>query len=359
MKQINFFGPINTLGYGVVSYNLWKQISQIVDTTLWVIGSPELPVSNINVDLIQKDINKQSNFNSNIPCLKVWHENQLAERIGKGNLYALPFFEVNKFDNRRIKHLNSAEFIIVTSKWAKNIILDQTNKNNNEVLVAPCGVDREIFNEYNSQFNNNKCIFMNCGKWEIRKGHDVLHKAFKDAFQNNEQVELWMMNENPFLSSSESNEWKHLYSDNRIKLIPRVRYQSELAKKIDGIFCGVFPARSEGWNLEALEMMSCGKHIIITDYSAHTEFCNENNSYLIKINNEEPMYDGRWFIGDNGTWASLEGDAYDQLVSHLRYVYNMWQNDPYKQNKNGIETSKIFTWNKMATTICNYIEENN
>ena len=34
--------------------------------------------------------------------------------------------------------------------------------------------------------------------------------------------------------------------------------------------CGVFPARSEGWNLGLVEMLSMGRHVIATDYSAHT-----------------------------------------------------------------------------------------
>ena len=47
--------------------------------------------------------------------------------------------------------------------------------------------------------------------------------------------------------------------------------------------CGVFPSRAEGRNLELLEMMSAGKHVITTDYSAHTEFCTKDNAGLVPI----------------------------------------------------------------------------
>ena len=51
--------------------------------------------------------------------------------------------------------------------------------------------------------------------------------------------------------------------------------------------CGVFPARAEGWNLELLEMMSCNKPVIATNYSAHTEFCDDKNCMLIDIEDME------------------------------------------------------------------------
>ena len=63
---------------------------------------------------------------------------------------------------------------------------------------------------------------------------------------------------------------------------------------------GIFPSRAEGWNLEILELMSCGKHIITTNYSAHTEFCNKENALLVDIDELETAYDGKWFLGSCG-----------------------------------------------------------
>ena len=61
--------------------------------------------------------------------------------------------------------------------------------------------------------------------------------------------------------------------------------------------CGVFPARAEGWNLELLEMMSCGKNVIATNYSSHTEFCNSENCMLVETTELEDAHDGKWFRG--------------------------------------------------------------
>ena len=76
---------------------------------------------------------------------------------------------------------------------------------------------------------------------------------------------------------------------------------------------GVFPVRAEGWNLELLELLSCGKHVITTDYSGHTEFINNSNSRIIEIDKLETAQDGVWFHG-TGEWAELGSRQKDQLI---------------------------------------------
>lgn len=365
MKKINLNVPINSLGYGVVGYNVWKHLSQSMDVSLFPIGytiSPPTDDGNksIPVDIskrIHNDSIKANNFDGSLTTLKIWHENQLAERVGFGKYYAWPFFEISKFDQRRISHMQSVDQIIVSSEWAKNIV--EKNVTTAEPLVVECGVDRTIFHEevkprdISPEFiiqeisKYTPYVFLNCGKWEVRKGHDVLYKAFKNAFaiEKYPDVELWMMSSNPFLTDSERRHWESLYrSDPRIKILDRVDFQTELAAVMAGADCGVFPSRAEGWNLEVLEMMSMGKQVITTNYSAHTQFCNNMNSYLIDIEEEEPVYDGKFFTGDNGLWASLKGNPFDQLVSHMRHAYNTGR----RRNNEGIETAKSLSWEKVS-----------
>ena len=162
------------------------------------------------------------------------------------------------------------------------------------------------------------------------------------------------MTENPFLTDEEKNTWLKLYNKPNIKMINRVDFQEQLAEIMSNTYCGIFPSKSEGWNLEALEMMACGKHVIITDYSAHTQFCNDKNSMLVDIKEEEPAYDGKWFTNGDGTWASLDGDPYDQMVEHMRSIYEQWKTDR-SCNTEGIVTSKELTWARSAKKISEII----
>ena len=123
--------------------------------------------------------------------------------------------------------------------------------------------------------------------------------------------------------------------------------------------CGVFPSRAEGWNLELLEMMSCGKNVIATNYSAHTEFCNDENCHLVDVPEElEEAQDGRWFRGQ-GKWASIGEDQVSQIAEHMRTVHQLKQKDDLKINQAGIDTSKEYTWANAANHIVAALNEIN
>lgn len=352
MKKLNLVAPINTLGYGVVGFNLLKYLSQEVDVALFPIGNIDVQTPEQSI-LLNKAIDTANQFDgfSNAPSLKVWHEFALADRIGNGPSFAFPFFEINEFDQRRKNHLNSVDGIIVASQWAEQVL--HNNLPSPTTYVVPLGVDDTLFTHGPHQLTD-KCVFFNCGKWEKRKGHDVLLEMFKEAFPTEQDVELWMMCANPFLPAKTTHEWQRYYnSEPRVRLLDRVQTQQEVAQIMSTTNCGIFPSRAEGWNLEILEMMSMGKHIITTNYSAHTEFCNDQNASLIHISNLEPALDGIFFHGSTGEWASLDSSSLTQGKEHMRSFYHKWKSDRSIINEEGINTAKTLSW----TTTANKIKE--
>ncbi len=190
---------------------------------------------------------------------------------------------------------------------------------------------------------------MTIGKWETRKGHDVLHKIFKAAFPKEQDVELWCFAYNPFLSSEEKQRWENNYRvelGNRVKFFPRV---NNLTQYIQMAHCGIFLSRAEGWNLGLLEMMAMGKYVITTNCSAHTEFCNNDNSNLVQIDELEPAYDGKWFF-NTGNWAKLGKNQIDQSIEYLRKAYGLFYENK-RVNEAGIETGKQFTFENTSKVI--------
>lgn len=355
MKKLNLLSPISTLGYGIVGANVLRALSGNVDIALFLLGGLEGTPEDIA--LAQSAMGKADIFSdrTEAPCLKIWHEFSLAERIGKGPLFAFPFFEINKLDERRINHLSSVDGILVASTWAKEIIQKYIEVPLS-VDVVPLGVDTSIFT-HGPHETTEHCVFLNCGKWEKRKGHDALLEMFRAAFPNETDVRLWMMPSNPFLSEATGfakvkNEWERYYkNDPRVTLFERVQSHQEVAQIMSSANCGVFPSRAEGWNLELLEMMSLGKPVIATNYSAHTEFCNTNNSMLIEVNDLETAQDGLFFDGLGGEWASLDGAPFQQAVEYLRNFYEEWKINKNQCNEAGINTAKQLSWSKTATRI--------
>ena len=117
----------------------------------------------------------------------------------------------------------------------------------------------------------------------------------------------------------------------------------------------MFPARAEGWNLEALEMMACGKQVIITDFSAHTEFCSKENSLLVSIDETEIAYDGKWFHGQ-GNWAKIGDKQIQQIAQHMKNVHKSVQNHENTRNTAGVETAEKFSWQNSAQKIMEVLD---
>ena len=350
-KKINLLAPINELGYGIAGKNIAKALHEYgYDVSLFVIGQPNFS-SQEEADYFSGMLKAAKFFDNKAPCLKVWHEFSMAERVGNGRFIGFPFFELDKFDDVRVHNLSSCDDIIVASQWAKEIVEKEVE--GSKVHIAHLGVDRNIFKNIDNATGcppSEKLIFFNCGKWEKRKGHDIILPLFQYAFPEESNVELWMMCENPFLSPENSRAWVSSYSsDPRVRLIPRVRTQKELAGIMSNVHCGLFPSRAEGWNLEIPELMSMGKHIIATNYSAHKEYCNSKNSILIDIKKKEPAVDNIWFHGE-GEWASLEGTE-ELIVDSMKSIYNRFVNGKFEINAEGIKTAEEFSWTKTATMI--------
>lgn len=345
--MINVHAPINKLGYGYVGYNFIKHM----DCFVYPIGKVEVD----SADGIQEKflLNKYSPFNN---TLKIYHQHSLFERVGNGTYTAFPIFELDRFTEQELYSLSTPDKIVVCSEWARRILTENNLENGH---VVNLGIDPSIFNrEGVEQGKNRPYVFFNAGKWETRKGHDVLIKAFLNAFSVKDNVELWMMPTNPFLSVEEDEEWRRKYTAHKlwskIKLLPRVSTQADMAAIIKRVDCGVFPARAEGWGLEGLECLACGKELITTNYSGHTEYATVENSHLIEFRYLEPAIgqnntEKGWFKGQ-GNWGSFDVEAMEQLVDHLKYCYRE------RPAKNKADYSK-FSWANLAPRLERIVSE--
>lgn len=346
---INLQAPINQLGYGVAGINILKALqARDVEVSFFPIGQPQV-TNQADADAVRKGMETAQTFDPNAPCVKIWHQNQMAERIGSGKFIGFPIFELDTFSDLEKHHLQSCDELMVCSRWARDILVKHTDAYANggflldQLHVVPLGVDAALFPPAPAR-QDDKTIFFNCGKWEIRKGHDILIEAFKKLTEEHDNVELWMMCSNPFNSEEENAKWHQHYNHPKVKLIPRAETQAEVYNIMSQVDCGVFPSRGEGWNLELLEMMAAGKHVVATEYSAHTEFCNEENSYLLPISDVESAFDGKWFFGQ-GNWAKIDDTEVDMLAKLMQRFIKLSKG---KVNLTGIQTAKKFSWQNTA-----------
>jgi len=359
--DINLISPINTLGYGVVGCNVFQSlVADGHDVAYFPLGNVSWPANNELQKKFDDAIARAQRYNSNAPSLRIWHQYELDMFPGKGLRIGWPIFELNRFNDREMHNLSNVDNLIVCSDWAKNVIKE--NGIDVPVTVAPLGIDPKIFfvdeaeRAKRAYWQKDTTIFINMGKWEKRKGHDELIAAFCAAFQPGDNVELWMINDNPFIGH-ENFQWKQKYASTNmvghIKFFPRLDSHDQIRKIFNHVDCGVFPSHAEGWNLEIPELMACGAHIISTNYSGHTQFLTEENSLMLDVTGMEPAIDGKWFNGQ-GDWATFD---LAQLVAHMRTVHERKQSGQLGLNIAGIETAKGLTWANTTKSVLECIEK--
>lgn len=344
--HFNFSAPINEVtSYGLVALNVISNSNCHV----FPIGQQSYNFENrlFNNYKIQQSL-MFDEWDRDIPSVRLFHQFSLAESIGSGKRVGWPIFELDKFSKKEKCDLRSLDQIIVCSDWAKKIILD--NGINKQISVVPLGVNTTCFNPRiisENQKIDKTYRFFSCGKYEVRKGQDQIVEAFNLAFNQDDDVELLISMHNIFMQNEELEQKRRTYLSsrlgNKIKFVGPYRSQERVAAIMCHADCGVFPSKAEGWGLETLEMMACGKPVIVSDYSGHTEYCNSLNSILIPVTDKEPAYDGKWFF-NQGNWGVVKTE---DIVEAMRHAFK----SDIRTNEQGVITAQSLSWLNTATKL--------
>lgn len=345
---MNIKAPLNTLlGYGSVSLNIIKALYNLGEPlSLFPMGQPRL--TTYDNELIQDLVNERfDKFNINDSSLTIFHEFALFDALqSKKEAIGFPFFEIDELDLPRIKSMGCVDKLFITSKWGEEVV--KQSGVTTPIDIVPLGVDNSIF--FPQPKKDGPYKFFTIGKIERRKCTDLLPALLDNAFNKDDDVELHVMCDSilpeikeqmPYFRKAFAN--SPLGDKIFIHSIKQTDY--DLAAFINEMDCGIFLTRAEGWGLPILQTMACNKPVITTDYSAHTEFCNNDNALLVNITEKEPAIDNIWFHGQ-GNWARIDELQIEQCVEHMRAAFNT-----KFTNSEGLETAKKFTWENTAKRI--------
>ena len=349
----NLMMPINTTSYGIVGYNIAKNWDE--EFSLFPIYSMKdiYVEKDGEVDFIKNAITNSDAWDSNKPALKLWHQHSMelfpkcSKRVG------FPIFELDEFTRKEKHNLLSLDKIIVCSKWAKDIIHSHALLANTNVEVVNLGTDTSLFNDnWQDARKDGPYVFLNIGKLEKRKGHDVLCEMFNRAFSPTDDVALVIYWENHFLSKEEHEKVASMYKSSKmgdkIHIMPRVPKQADVANIIKAAQAYISPARAEGWNMPLYDAIACNKPVITTNCTAHTEYCNKSNSFLVDASETEIAHDGLFFKQYVGSWHKITNKQIDEFAEYLRHCY---KNDITRMQK-----TEVNTWKNVAQNLKNSLQ---
>lgn len=151
-------------------------------------------------------------------------------------------------------------------------------------VVIPSPIENEDYTEP-SNFNSNKKYIFSMGRFEHKKGFDILIKAF--LFMANEDVELWIAGR-----GSEFERCKNLiWSFNLGEKVKLLGYQerAEIVKLYRECLFFVLPARKAPCDRVMLEAMVAGKAIIGTNVDGVPEMIKRDIGIVVPPENPKAL----------------------------------------------------------------------
>ncbi len=269
----------------------------------------------------------------------------LLTAIGDRNLApASPFegaptfgytFVENTLGDQAKANADRYEKIFCGSQWCRDR-LDEAGIHHVDVLVQ--GVDTSRFHPLEQRPDDGMFILFSGGKFEYRKGQDVVLEAFRilqgkyrDIVLMTSWRNVWPATMNLMKVSKhivfelEGTGWpeqmEHLYRRNGIdhrrvvtldlvpnEMMPRLFARTDL---------GIFPNRCEGGtNLVMMEYMACGKPVIATNFSGHRDIVSSENALLM---NQLQPHD---IVHQGNPIAQWIEPSVDELVALIEHAYH-------------------------------------
>ncbi|MCP5008324.1 MAG: glycosyltransferase family 4 protein [Planctomycetes bacterium] len=281
------------------------------------------------------------------------------------------FFEENILNKEYIQNgKDNFDLIITGSKWCEDVLRNHGLENVTTVIQ---GIDQQLFNSFYSEKEvfKDKFLVFSGGKFEIRKGQDIVMRAYKvlqdrhkDAMLVNSWFNMWgesmkTMSVSPYIKCNiTSNDYctgiNRILTDNGIdvsRVITMLPRQNALMAKIyKNTDIGLFPNRCEGGtNLVLMEYMACGKPVIASYSSGHRDIINNNNALV--LDNMKTITINR----SGSKIAEWDDPDLDETVEKLEWAYQNRDVLRSYGSRAGNDLEKL-TWKRSAEKFVEIIE---
>lgn len=236
-----------------------------------------------------------------------------------------------------VRALGSFDAIATACRWGE-VALREGGLSS--VATIHHGIDRSRFRPDCALRNRlqDRFVIFSGGKFELRKGHDVVARAFQvfaerhaDAFlvtawHNPVPASIATMEASPYSpftiengASFDDSVRKWLATTGidlgRVEVLPFVP-NADLASVYGNSDVGLFPNRCEGaTNLVLMEYMACGRPVVATDFSGHRDLLTNANSLPLRASK-------LWIIGGRGSISACwcEPDL-EEVLERLEQSY--------------------------------------
>jgi hypothetical protein len=319
MNKLIYKGPLNSLSFGNVSYNLLKAMfRKNMEVALFPIG--KIDVSSFGEEdpdfkkwIEESGKNRYSRLDKDTPTLQMWHLNGSEHRVSsKQILYT--FYELDEPTAAELSLAKIQDKVVFSSSYASEKFPNSHH--------SPLGFDESFF-KTDKPYMQNKIHFGLMGKFEKRKHTEKIIKTWIKKYGNNYDYQLTCCVTNPFfkkehMESTISNVLggKRYGNINFLPFLPQNSQVNDFINSIDIDLGGMSGA--EGWNLPSFNATCLGKWSIVLNATSHKDWATNENSILVEPSGKEPVYDKIFFQqGSDFNQGSIYTFTEDQLIDAM------------------------------------------
>ena len=319
MKNLIYKGPLNSLSFGNVSYNLLKAMfNKDMNVALFPIGKIDVAAfgeeSNDFKKWIEESVkNRFSRLDKDTPTLQMWHLNGAEHRISSRQIL-YTFYELDQPTEPEIKIGSLQDKLVFSSSYASEKF--------DGSYSAPLGFD-ETFHKTNKTYMPNKIHFGLMGKFEKRKHTEKIIQTWIKKYGNNYDYQLTCCITNPFFKKEQMEAainnitaGKRYGNVNFLPFLPQNNQVNDFLNSIDIDLGGMSGA--EGWNLPSFNATCLGKWSVVLNATSHKDWATNENCILVEPEGTEPVYDNIFFHqGSEFNQGNIYTFSEEQLIDAM------------------------------------------
>lgn len=268
--------------------------------------------------------------------------------------------ETRRLHKDYVERCNCADEIIVPTRWCKEVFQESGVKK--PMYVVPLGVDTQLYKPEAEPIGFTKglkpFIFLSVFGWSLRKGYDVMLRAFLEEFTSDEPVTLLISSR--YMGSTDESKKKVIRKDidqissmvanpkkPQVVLFGDVLSDTMMPRLYAASDCYVLISRGEGFGLPYMEAAACNIPVIGSRYSGHTDFLNDTNSYLVDVDGFRSAENNLSWISyfyENAEFPIFGAKAVEQTRYFMRKVFENKEEARLKSNKLHQEVVSQYNW---------------
>jgi glycosyltransferase involved in cell wall biosynthesis len=228
-----------------------------------------------------------------------------------GRMWGYTMYESTVVPKKFIENINdSCERLIVPCQWCADVFRNSGVRENIPIHVVPGGIEPEEFTVMR-RVANRPYTFLAWGDRGGRKGHDLVWRAFYNAFGDNPDVRLIIKTRRHEMLARMMDMTN---SDPRLSLwMDDIQSPNTVFHMAD---CFVFPSRGEGYGLPPREAAATGMPVIAP---RHTGLADGIENYAIVL--EKTTLAKAWGLNPDDEEAYWYEPDIDELTERMKWCY--------------------------------------